>query len=103
MIGREQARLLFVLAALVAAALAVLAVEALPQAPKNVQAAEFQRLVGGLGFGPALDMSQCPFCFDPRLAVACQHEFSPIPGGYYFCPQHACSLLHYPPLGAAEE
>jgi hypothetical protein len=32
---------------------------------------EFQRLVGGLGFGPAVDLAGCPFGFDPRLDGAC--------------------------------
>jgi hypothetical protein len=59
---------------------------------------EFQRLVGGLGMGPAVDLSRCAFSFDPRLCPDCPLNVEPVPGGVYFCPQHACSILYYPPL-----
>jgi len=58
----------------------------------------FQRLVGGVGFGPALDLSGCAFGFDPRLDGGCAEERGPIPGGACFCPRHAGSLFYYPPL-----
>jgi hypothetical protein len=57
---------------------------------------EFQHLVGGLGMGPAVDLSRCGFSFDPRLCPDCPLNHSPVPGGVYFCPQHACSILYYP-------
>jgi hypothetical protein len=56
---------------------------------------EFQHLVGGLGFGPAVDLASCPNSFDPRLSCRCPREFGPIPGGGYFCPEHACSIFYY--------
>jgi hypothetical protein len=60
---------------------------------------EFQRLVGGLGFGPAADLSGCAFSFDPRLCPDCPQNYGPVAGGVYFCPHHGCSILSYPPLG----
>jgi hypothetical protein len=62
------------------------------------QAEEFQHLVGGLGLGPAVDLSRCAFSFDPRLCPDCPLNHAPVPGGVYFCPQHACSILYFPPL-----
>jgi hypothetical protein len=57
---------------------------------------EFQRLVGGLGMGPAVDLSRCGFSFDPRLCPDCPLNHEPVPDGVYFCPQHACSILYFP-------
>ncbi|HEV3446865.1 MAG TPA: hypothetical protein VG099_19660 [Gemmataceae bacterium] len=59
------------------------------------RAMEFQHLVGGLGFGPAVDLASCPNSFDPRVSGHCLHDFGPIPGGGYFCPEHACSIFYY--------
>jgi hypothetical protein len=64
-------------------------------------AQEFQQLVGGLGFGPAVNLSPCAFSFDPRLCHRCPQDFGPVPGGRCFCPQHASSILSYPSVGAA--
>jgi hypothetical protein len=66
--------------------------------PQAERAEAFQRLVGGLGFGPAVDLSRCAFSFDPRLCDSCPADGEPIPGGVYFCPRHACSILFYPRL-----
>jgi hypothetical protein len=65
-------------------------------------AEEFQCLVGGLGLGPAVDLSRCGFSFDPRLCPDCPLNHEPVPGGIYFCPQHACSILYYPPLAGGQ-
>jgi hypothetical protein len=65
---------------------------------KSERAEEFQRLVGGLGFGPAVDLARCAFTFDPRLCPDCPMQHGPIAGGAHFCPQHACSILYFPPL-----
>src|SRR5258707_1370982 len=96
-------RLLFaLLVTLAAAAAAVLAVEELARSRKNARGEEFQRLVGGLGFGPALDLSQCTFGFDPRLEATCSQDVGPIPGGGWFCPYHAGSIFYYPPLESSD-
>jgi hypothetical protein len=90
--------LLLVLLLLVAASGAVLGYEGLVQRYRQGRAEEFQHLVGGLGFGPALDLSGCAFGFDPRLDGSCSEECGPIPGGACFCPRHASSVLFYAPL-----
>lgn len=79
------------------AAATVLAMEARLQGGREKYTVEFQRLLGGFGFGPALDLSVCPFGFDPRLDSDCAQEYAPLPGGTCFCPRHAGSLLNYPP------
>ena len=89
--------LLLLLVLLAGAAGAVLAAENLAR-PGPERDEPFQRLVGGVGFGPALDLSGCAFSFDPRLDGACAEECGPIPGGGYFCPRHAMSVFFYRPL-----
>jgi hypothetical protein len=83
---------------LVAACMGVFWFDGSPQAESDARSAQFQDLVGGLGFGPAADLSRCAFSFDPRLCDRCPEDVEPIPGGVYFCPQHGCSILYYPPL-----
>lgn len=58
---------------------------------------EFQQMLGGLGFGPAIDLSRCTLAFDPRLGLVCESQLSPIPGGGFVCPHHACSVFDYSP------
>ncbi len=96
--SRGPALLGAALLALVAAAGVALTVAARPPAGQVERAAEFQRLVGGLGFGPAVDLERCAFGFDPRLCPACPNDGGPIPGGMFFCPYHAAAVLDYPPL-----
>jgi hypothetical protein len=68
------------------------------QARRAARAEEFQRLVGGLGFGPAQDLSRCPNSFDPRLDDGCADDDGPIPGGARYCPLQGGSIFSYPPL-----
>jgi hypothetical protein len=84
-----------VLLLLAGASGAVLLEDSWPRPPRGEA---FQRLVGGLGFGPAVDLSDCAFGFDPRLDGSCALERGPVPGGGYFCPRHAGSVFFYPPL-----
>ena len=93
--------LLIVLLLLAGAAGAVLVTEARAHRGE-AHAEEFQRLVGGVGFGPALDLSGCAFGFDPRLDGSCAEEDGPVPGGACFCPRHAGSLFCYPPVPREE-
>ena len=90
--------LLLVLLLLTAAACVALAVEAGEARRRQERSEEFQGLVGGLGFGPGLDLSGCAFGLDPRLDGSCDQECGPVPGGACFCPRHAGALLEYPPL-----
>jgi len=73
------------------------------RSPQGEGALEFQRMVGGLGFGPTVDLSGCVFSFDPRLCDTCSYHLGPIPGGEYFCAQHGCSVLYYPALSLSRE
>jgi hypothetical protein len=86
---------------LVTAAATVLDVDANWDRDDQQASREFQELVGGLGFGPAVDLSTCSYSFDPRVCSNCPHDLGPIPGGVYFCPQHACSILYYPPVNCS--
>jgi hypothetical protein len=88
--------LLALILALAAGAAAVLVADS--AAGREERAADFQRLVGGLGFGPAAELSRCAFSFDPRLCPGCPQDLGPIPAGAAFCPYHGCSILYYPPL-----
>jgi hypothetical protein len=90
--------LFFALLLLVGAAGAVLLLEDQRWARRQEQSESFQHLVGGLGFGPAVDLSGCAFCFDPRLDGTCSQECGPVPGGSCYCPRHGLSLLTYPPI-----
>jgi hypothetical protein len=91
------------LTTLVIAAGAVLVSDYLSAGRREETTKEFQHLVGGLGFGPAVDLSRCAFSFDPRLCTSCQENLGPIPGGVFFCPHHACSILYYLPLDRMRE
>jgi hypothetical protein len=90
----------FLLSSLLVATVAAAGVVLLDHASHEQQARaeEFQGLVGGLGFGPAVDLSRCAFCFDPRICPTCSQNQGPIPGGVFFCPLHGCSVFYYPPL-----
>ncbi len=92
-----RAWVLFVLGLLSSASVAILSVEARLERDRGGYAEAFQRLLGGLGFGPALDLSDCPFGFDPRLDGSCSEDYAPLPGCTCFCPRHAGSVLYYPP------
>ncbi len=91
-------RLFMVLILLVIASSAILVAEDQRQRSRQPRSEQFQRLVGGLGFGPALDLSGCAFGFDPRLDGGCAEERGPIPGGACFCPRHAGSVFSFAPL-----
>jgi hypothetical protein len=91
-------KLLVVLLILAGAAGAVLVGENLTYRRRTDRSEQFQRLVHGLGFGPALDLSGCAFGFDPRLDGTCSEDRGPVPGGRCFCPRHASSIFEYGPL-----
>jgi len=84
-----------VLMAAVAVA-AALGLAALNHRDSPGRAAEFQRLVGGLGLGPATDLSACAAAFDPRLCPHCAFDNGPLPGGRAFCPHHSLAVVDYP-------
>jgi hypothetical protein len=83
---------------LTAGAALVLGLGSAPPVQHERRTREFQELVGGLGLGPAVDLSSCAFAFDPRLCPTCPQDYGPIPCGAGFCPRHGCSIFSYPPL-----
>src|SRR5260370_40647126 len=82
----------------VVAACAVMTADSLARAAGTGHAEELQQLVGGLGCGPAVDLSRCAFSFDPRLCPDCPLNHAPVPGAVFFCSQHGCSILYCRPL-----
>jgi len=94
----RAAGLLLILAFLTIAAVVILVAEGRTERLREARAEEFQHLVGGLGFGPATDLSTCVFAFDPRLEGNCSLRHGLVPGGDCFCRWHTDSLLPYPPL-----
>jgi hypothetical protein len=55
----------------------------------------FQRLVGGLGMGPATRLSPDVTAFDPRLGAIVNADMAPVPGGGWMGGSAACSILPY--------
>jgi hypothetical protein len=97
-VGGRNLLLFLALLVLAGAAGAALVFEELARRRASPHGEEFQRLLGGVGFGPAMDLSGCAFGFDPRLDGSCSEDRGSIPGGACFCPRHAGSLFVYPPL-----
>jgi hypothetical protein len=100
--GSRGRRLLVVLTLLAGASCIVLAGENIASRQHALRSEQFQRLVGGLGFGPALDLSGCAFGFDPRLDGSCSEDSGPLPGGACFCPRHAGAVFEYAPLNQGQ-
>jgi hypothetical protein len=72
-------------ALLVVAAAAVVAQSGRADDARAARGAAFQRLVGGLGLGPATDLARCERSFDARIAGACAEGLEPLPGGVVPC------------------
>lgn len=79
-------RLLIVVAILVIAAGTAVGRCCRPASARPVASAGFQQLVGGLGFGPTVELSTCPVQFDPRLETTCNAHTGAIPAGGLLCP-----------------
>lgn len=97
MMRQRPRNLLIGIALVTVAATAVLTVDQFLPA-RRPHAEEFQRLLGGLGLGPAIDLAGCPMCFDPRVSFICREDVGALPGGRFFCRHHACSVLRLPPI-----
>jgi hypothetical protein len=93
--------LLTLMCSLLFGAAVVLAVDRASWESREARAREFQSLVGGLGFGSALELSRCATSFDPRVCPGCPQDGGPVPAGAAFCPYHAFSILHYAPADHA--
>jgi hypothetical protein len=101
MSSRRRTLVAGLIAALTGAAALLVATDSASAVRRRRPAEEFQVLVGGLGMGPAVDLSRCGFSFDPRLCPDCPLNHDPVPGSICYCPQHACSILYCPPLRPA--
>ncbi|MFL5244979.1 MAG: hypothetical protein ACJ8FY_22990 [Gemmataceae bacterium] len=75
---------------------AILIAESHSQDGRQKHAEEFQNLVGGLGFGPSVDLSGPAFVFDPRLVESSFPLESPFPLGHYLGRGQAMSIFYYP-------
>lgn len=91
----QEAMVILGVVVLFAAALGALA---LSSTGEESGLAEFQQLVGGLGFGSEADLSRCAFGFDPRLDRQCSRQESPVPCGMSFCPVHGVAVFTYSKL-----
>jgi hypothetical protein len=69
-------------------ALTGLLILAMGQRGSGRAGSEFQRTVGGLGLGPAVDLSVCGYLYDARIVRDCPHETGPLPGTSVLCPGH---------------
>ena len=94
MIDRDSARLLAAISIIAVAAGALLVAAGRGEASlrRDARGAAFERLVGGLGLGADLDLSQCPACFDARASQACG-RIGPLPEGKAYCPRHTGSVF----------
>ena len=90
---RGEEALLAMAGVLALASCAVLLCEGQSESRRQTIASEFQTLVHGVGLGPASDLSECAFAFDPRLAPSCQHDPGAFPLGGAFCPYHSLSVF----------
>jgi hypothetical protein len=94
--GARSLVLFAVLLLLGGAAAVLLAAEEQAHRRQQARSEEFQHLVGGLGFGPALDLTGGALGFDPRLGGTDEQDLGPVPGGSCFIPRRASSLFAYP-------
>jgi hypothetical protein len=90
--------LLAALLVLAGAVVAILVAEEVTSHHRDDRARQFHHATGGLGFGPAIDLSGCAFGFDPRLDGSCSDDYGPTPGAACFSRRRAGSLFPYPPL-----
>jgi hypothetical protein len=90
--------ILAAIAGLFLAAANVVILDSATQARRMKYSEDFQRLVGGLGFGPALELASCPARFDPRLDPGGADGDDFLLGLARDCPQHGGSIFYYPPL-----
>jgi hypothetical protein len=92
----------FILAAiggLAAASSAVLTAEGLGYNDSRILSRDFQMLLGGLGFGPRVNLAGCATCFDPRAEDRCWGS-GPLETGFTYCPEHSLSVFAYQQLPA---
>jgi len=93
----SSTRLIALIAILVIAAGTAVGCYRQPVSARAADAAGFQKLVGGLGFGSSVELSTCAVQFDPRLGVTCNAHTGPIPAGSLLCPGCGRFLFSFSP------
>jgi hypothetical protein len=102
-------RLLIVTTVLVALAITALIADARLASSRRDASVEFQQLLGGLGFGPALDLVRDSSRFDPRLGYDGPEINGPIPRAVEVGSSDPVSISSHSPIrrpsqvGGAEE
>lgn len=91
----SRQRLLCVIGVLLLAALVALAADPWLERRADPGGDEFQRLVGGLGLGPAVRLSPDEAQFDPRIGAGCPVDYARVPGGGWLGGAEACSVFPY--------
>ena len=97
MIPDSSTRLFAIVVILVIAAGAAVGLSRQSVVAGASDAARFQQLVGGLGFGSSVEMSTCAVQFDPRLEAACDAHTGPVPVGGLLCPGCGRFLFSFSP------
>jgi hypothetical protein len=84
-VSRRGPTILFAAVLTLVAGAAVVVVDGAGVDPRDVERGRaFQSAVGGLGFGPALDLSGSERAFDPRVGNVPSARHHPLPGGDAF-------------------
>ncbi len=86
--------ILVVLVTLASASLVCWSVGDPYNARRSLNAGEFQRVVGGLGLGPATNWARCAHSFDPRVCGDCEYDQGPLVGRTCFCPWASESIFN---------
>jgi hypothetical protein len=76
-------------------AAALVAVDSVDQGASQ-SSRQFQTFTGGLGFGSHIDLSRCPWLFDPRLAAASSPVIERIPDDPSGSQWHSLSIVPLP-------
>ena len=97
MIPDSSTRLFVLVVILVIAAGAAVGLSRQSDVAGVSDAARFQQLVGGLGFGASVEMSTCAVQFDPRLEATCDAHTGPVPVGGLLCPGCGRFLFSFSP------
>jgi hypothetical protein len=87
--------LLIAIAALVVLAVTIWIHDAVTAKQSEEMSEDFQSLVGGLGFGPALDLSNGSYTYDPRLGDRAELD-EPLPGAAQNGSGNPFSIFSYP-------
>jgi hypothetical protein len=90
--------ILVAITALTMLAATVLVRDAVATHLREEMSEDFQSLVHGLGFGPALDLSQGTHRYDPRLYGELTDVDAPLPGGERYDARDPFSIFPSAPL-----